>query len=109
MQRCTQFPSHSLHRRDIKTANQPGNLANRLKVLTRPALFEVDEVDCLPVSQDGAILFLQLINACRTSTQMSSHLDCRGIELRQRLYRSRRRHRKVCLPREPISVRRKAG
>ena len=45
---------------EAKTA---GNLARRLKVLTHPALLVVDEIGYLPVSQEGAILFFQLINA----------------------------------------------
>ena len=67
--------SHKRHRRDIKAANPPDNLASRLKVLTHPALIEVDEIGYLPVSQDGAILFLQLINARheRTSTVLTSN------------------------------------
>ena len=50
-------------------ANPPGDLASRLKVLTHPALPVLDEIGYLPVSQDGAILFLQLINARRRSSE----------------------------------------
>lgn len=39
-----------------------GNLAHRLKVLTHPAVLVVDEISYLPASQDGAVLFFQLIN-----------------------------------------------
>ena len=57
---------------EAKTA---GNLARRLKVLTHPALLLVDEIGYLPVSQDGAILFFQLINARheRASTVLTSN------------------------------------
>ncbi len=44
-------------------AKTTGNLARRIKVLTHPALLVVDEIGYLPLSQEGAILFFQLINA----------------------------------------------
>ena len=55
-------------------ARTAGNLARRLKVLTHPALL-VDEIGYLPVSQDGAVLFFQLINARheRASTVLTSN------------------------------------
>ncbi len=40
-----------------------GNLSRRLRVLTHPALLVVDEIDYLPVTQEGAMLFFQLIYA----------------------------------------------
>ena len=40
------------------------NRSRRLRVLTDSALFVVDDVGYqLPVSQDGAVLFVQLVNA----------------------------------------------
>ncbi|MCY4489670.1 MAG: ATP-binding protein [Deltaproteobacteria bacterium] len=44
---------------DAKTA---GNLSRRLRVLTHPALLVVDEIGYLPVTQDGAVLFLAIEN-----------------------------------------------
>jgi len=57
---------------DAKTA---GNLSHRLRVLTHPALLVVDEIGYLPVNQDGAVLFFQLINARheRASTVLTSN------------------------------------
>ncbi|MXX90366.1 MAG: hypothetical protein F4213_15810 [Boseongicola sp. SB0677_bin_26] len=56
-------------------AKTSGNLARRLKVLTHPALPVVDEIGYLPVSQDGAVPFFQLINARhgRASTVLTSN------------------------------------
>ena len=56
-------------------ARQAGNLARRLKVLTHPALLVVDEIGYLPLSQDGAVLFFQLINARheRAATVLTSN------------------------------------
>ena len=56
-------------------AKTTGNLARRIKVLTHPALLVVDEIGYLPVSQEGAILFFQLINARheRASTVLPSN------------------------------------
>ena len=56
-------------------AKTSGNLTRRLKVLTHPALLVVDEIGYLPVSQDGAVLFFQLINARheRASTVLTSN------------------------------------
>ncbi len=53
----------------------------RLRVLTHPALLVVDEIGYLPVSQDGAVLFFQLINARheRASTVLTSN---KGFEER---------------------------
>ena len=47
----------------LVAAKTAGNLARRLKVLTHPSLLVVDEIGYLPVTQEGAILFFQLINA----------------------------------------------
>ncbi len=57
---------------DAKVA---GQLPRRLRVLTYPALLVVDEIGYLPVSQDGAVLFFQLINARheRASTVLTSN------------------------------------
>ena len=59
----------------LMEAKTSRNLGRRLKVLTHPALLVVDEISYLPVSQDGAILFLQLINARheRASTVLTSN------------------------------------
>ena len=56
-------------------ARQAGNLARCLKVLTHPALLVVDEIGYLPLSQDGAVLFFQLINARheRAATVLTSN------------------------------------
>ena len=60
-------------------AKTTGNLARRIKVLTHPALLEVDEIGYLQVSQEGAILFFQLINARHecASTVLTSN---KGLE-----------------------------
>ena len=57
---------------DAKVA---GQLSRRLRVLTYPALLVVVEIGYLPVSQDGAVLFFQLINARheRASTVLTSN------------------------------------
>ena len=47
----------------LTEAKAAGQLSRRLRVLTHPALLVVDEIGYLPVSQDGAVLFFQLINA----------------------------------------------
>ena len=47
----------------LTEAKAAGNLSRRLRVLTHPALLVVDEIGYLPVNQDGAVLFFQLINA----------------------------------------------
>ena len=56
-------------------ARAAGELSRRLRVLTHPALLVVDEIGYLPVSQDGAVLFFQLINARheRASTVLTSN------------------------------------
>ena len=56
-------------------AKAAGNLSRRLRVLTHPALLVVDEIGYLPISQDGAVLFFQLINARheRASTVLTSN------------------------------------
>ena len=59
----------------LMEAKTSGNLARRLKVLTHPALLVVDEIGYLPMTQDGAILFFQLVNARheRASTVLTSN------------------------------------
>ena len=47
----------------LTEAKAAGNLTRRLRVLTHPALLVVDEIGYLPINQDGAVLFFQLINA----------------------------------------------
>lgn len=47
----------------LEQARAAGQLARRLRVLSHPALLIVDEIGYLPVSQEGAVLFFQLINA----------------------------------------------
>jgi len=56
-------------------AKAAGQISRRLRVLTHPALLVVDEIGYLPVSQDGAVLFFQLINARheRASTVLTSN------------------------------------
>ena len=51
------------------------NRRDRLRVLTHPALLVVDDIGYLPVNQDGAVLFFQLINARheRASTVLTSN------------------------------------
>ena len=59
----------------LTEAKAAGNLSRRLRVLTHPALLVVDEIGYLPISQDGAVLFFQLINARheRASTVLTSN------------------------------------
>ena len=59
----------------LTEARAAGELSRRLRVLTHPALLVVDEIGYLPVSQDGAVLFFQLINARheRASTVLTSN------------------------------------
>ena len=59
----------------LTEAKAAGNLSRRLRVLTHPALLVVDEIGYLPISQDGAVLFFQLINARheRASTVFTSN------------------------------------
>ena len=59
----------------LTEAKASGNLSRRLRVLTHPALLVVDEIGYLPVNQDGAVLFFQLINARheRASTVLTSN------------------------------------
>ena len=63
-----------------------GNLSHRLHVLTHPALLVVDEIGYLPVNQDGAVLFFQLINARheRASTVLQQGLREQGRRTRRR-------------------------
>ena len=59
----------------LTEAKAAGNLSRRLRMLTHPALLVVDEIGYLPVSQDGAVLFFQLINSRheRASTVLTSN------------------------------------
>ena len=59
----------------LTEAKAAGNLSRRLRVLTHPALLVVDEIGYLPVSQEGAVLFFQLINARheRAATVLTSN------------------------------------
>ena len=59
----------------LTEAKAAGNLSRRLRVLTHPALLVVDEIGYLPIRQDGAVLFFQLINARheRASTVLTSN------------------------------------
>ena len=59
----------------LTEAKAAGNLSRRLRVLTHPALLLVDEIGHLPVNQDGAVLFFQLINARheKASTVLTSN------------------------------------
>ncbi len=59
----------------LTEAKAAGNPSCRLRVLTHPALLVVDEIGYLPVNQDGAVLFFQLINARheRASTVLISN------------------------------------
>ena len=59
----------------LMEAKAAGNLSRRLRVLTHPARLVVDEIGYLPVSQDGAVPFFQLINARheRASTVLTSN------------------------------------
>ena len=59
----------------LTEAKAAGNLSRRLRVLTYPALLVVDEIGYLPVNQDGAVLFFQLISARheRASTVLTSN------------------------------------
>ena len=59
----------------LTEAKAAGNLTRRLRVLTHPALLVVDEIGYLPINQDGAVLFFQLINARheRASTVLTSN------------------------------------
>ena len=59
----------------LTQARAVGELTRRLRLLTHPALLVVDEIGYLPVTQDGAVLFFQLINARheRASTVLTSN------------------------------------
>ena len=59
----------------LTEAKAAGNLTRRLRVLTHPALLVVEEIGYLPINQDGAVLFFQLINARheRASTVLTSN------------------------------------
>ena len=61
--------------KSLTEAKAAGNLTRRLRVLTHPALLVVDEIGYLPINQDGAVLFFQLINARheRASTVLTSN------------------------------------
>jgi DNA replication protein DnaC len=45
----------------LEEAQAAGRLHARLKVLTHPALLVVDEIDYLPITRTGAMLFFQLM------------------------------------------------
>ena len=47
----------------LAKAEREGQLASRVRYLTRPALLIVDELGYLPVQRGGANLFFQLVNA----------------------------------------------
>jgi len=47
---------------NLEEAQANGNLKRRLSVLTHPSLFVVDEIGYIPISQNGAMLFFQLIS-----------------------------------------------
>ena len=49
----------------LAEAKATGNLSRRLRVLTHPVLLVVDEIGYLPVTQEGAVLFFQLIKRSR--------------------------------------------
>ena len=59
----------------LEEATTAGQLGRRLKILTYPSLLVIDEIGYLPVSQTGAMLFLQLINRRyeRASTVLTSN------------------------------------
>ena len=59
----------------LTEAKAAGNPTRRPRVLTHPTLLVVDEIGYLPVNQDGAVLFFQLINARheRASTVLTSN------------------------------------
>ena len=59
----------------LQDAKAAGSLARRLRVLTHPSLLVVDEIGYLPVTQEGAVLFFQLVNARheRASTVLTSN------------------------------------
>lgn len=63
-------------------ARAAGELPRRLRVLTHPALLVVDEIGCLPVSQNGAVLFFPLINVRheQASTVLTSNKASRNEE-----------------------------
>ena len=64
----------------LTEARATGGLSRRLRVLTHPALRVVDEIGYLPISQDGVVLFFQLINALRerASTVLTSNKGFEG-------------------------------
>jgi len=47
----------------LEKAEREGTLHNRIRFLTRNALLVVDEIGYLPLTQNGANLFFQLVNA----------------------------------------------
>jgi DNA replication protein DnaC len=59
----------------LEEARAAGTLTRRLSVLSHPALFVVDEIGYLPVSQTGAVLFFQLMSRRyeRASTVLTSN------------------------------------
>ena len=60
---------------NLEEAQAAGKLAQRMKVLTHPAVLVVDEIGYLPVSRTGAMLFFQMIARRyeRASTVLTSN------------------------------------
>ncbi len=60
---------------NLEEAQAAGKLAQRMKVLTYPAVLVVDEIGYLPVSRTGAMLFFQMISRRyeRASTILTSN------------------------------------
>ena len=56
-------------------ARASGTLSRRIRLPTHPAPLVVDEIGHLPGSQDGAVLFFQLVNARheRASTALTAN------------------------------------
>ena len=61
--RCVYYGTMAGLIESLMETKAAGELSRRLRVLTYPALLVVDEIGYLPVTQDGAVLFFQLINA----------------------------------------------
>ena len=47
----------------LAKAERQGQLAEKIRFLARAALLIVDEIGCLPITQGGASLFFQIVNA----------------------------------------------
>ena len=63
----------------LRVAQRGGTLRKRMSLLLRPALLVVDEIGYLPVSEDGARLFFQLMNA-RHETRSTILTTNKGFE-----------------------------